>query len=192
VNQARFCQSCGTPSDTHSQASTSATVKASRRSRLPLYIVAAVASVTLLVVIGAMNSEPVKVTENKIGDTVSVGYWTYVCNGASWRQSIGSEYSRQIPDAEFLVVDLTILNNDKTASVLAPLKLVDEQGREYDESSKRMFMDSSFGLLKTLNPGVSSHGYAIFDVPHSKYALRVSGGFGSGESQSIALQYSPK
>jgi len=57
-------------------------------------------------------------TKHKIGDDVFVGYWAYRCDGARWQTSIGSEYTRQYPDAEFLVVDLAVRNDDKTASVL--------------------------------------------------------------------------
>jgi hypothetical protein len=85
-------------------------------------------------------------------------------------------------------VDLAIRNNDKSASVLAPVKLIDTEGREYDESSKGIFLDNSFGLLKKMNPGVSSRGYVVFDVPRGKYALKVSGGYTSGQSALIDLQ----
>jgi len=93
----------------------------------------------------------------------------------------------ETPDAAFLVVDLDILNNDRTASTLPPLKLVDAQGREYDESSKRTFMPGAFDILKELNSGVSSRGYAVFDVPRGQYNLQVSGGFESGEHALVDL-----
>jgi len=54
-------------------------------------------------------------------------------------------------------------------------------------SLKAVFMDNSFGILKRLNPGVSSRGYVVFDVPTGKYALKVSGGFASGDSALIDL-----
>ena len=138
--------------------------------------------------INVSNASAESGTKHKIGDNVFVGYWAYRCAGARWQRSIGSEYTRQYPDAEFLVVDLAVRNDDKTASVLAPLKLVDAEGREYDESSKGIFMDNSFGMLKNLNPGVSSRGYAVFDVPRGKYELKVSGGFTSGATELIDLQ----
>ena len=132
-------------------------------------------------------SEPATVVHHKIGDSVTVGYWSYRCSSAQWRQSIGSEYSRQYPDASFLVVNLGIRNNDKTASVLPPVKLVDESGRVYDESSKGIFLENSFGMLKSLNPGVTSYGNIVFDVPNGTYSLKLSGGFTSGDSVYIDL-----
>jgi hypothetical protein len=98
----------------------------------------------------------------------------------------------EAPDAEFLIVDLYTRNNDRTASTLAPLKLVDALGREYEESSKGTFMPGTFDTLKQLNPGVSSRGYVVFDVPHGKYSLQVSGGFESGEHALIDLSPRPQ
>ena len=76
---------------------------------------------------------------------------------------------------------------DKTAISPPPVKLVDSDDREYDESSKGIIMQNSIGILKSLNPGVSSRGYVVFDVPAGKYALKVSGGFTSGASELIYL-----
>jgi len=64
---------------------------------------------------------------------------------------------------------------------------VDAAGREYDESSKGIFLDDSFGMLKNLNPGVTSRGNVVFDVPRGKYELKVAGGFTSGKSELIDL-----
>jgi hypothetical protein len=127
-------------------------------------------------------------THHKIGESISVGYWTYRCFSADWRMSIGSEYTKQYPDASFLVINMGIRNNDKTASVLPPLKLVDAQGREYEESSKGIFLEKSFGLLKNVNPGVTSYGDLAFDVPRGQYFLKASGGFTSGKNVLIDLQ----
>ncbi|MGA8605336.1 MAG: DUF4352 domain-containing protein [Candidatus Sulfotelmatobacter sp.] len=137
-------------------------------------------------------SSAVTPTTHRIGEEFSVGYWSYRCNGATWRPMIVSLGTTEAPDAEFLVVGLYIRNNDRTASTLPRLKLVDAQGREYDESSKGAFMPGVFDTLKQLNPGVSSGGYAVFDVPHGQYSLQVSGGFESGEHALIDLSRPPQ
>ncbi len=194
--QAQFCTSCGTPA--HSDTSAIGTTATTKKKGRWVYFVVAVG---LLLFMGMCSSafresttpstsasnSSTQVTEvrHQLGQDVFVGYWAYRCMSAQWRKSIGSEYTAQYPDARFLVVDLAIRNNDKTASTLPPVKLVDNEGREYDESSKGIFMDNSFGMLKSLNPGVSSRGYVVFDVPPGKYALKVSGGFTSGGSAII-------
>ena len=124
-----------------------------------------------------------------IGETVSVGYWTYRCNGAQWMSSLGSDFgSVEQPDAAYLVVDLTIRNDDRTASTRPPMKLIDTQGREFSESSKEYILDREIDDLKELNPGVSTRGYILFDVPpEGKYQLEVSGGFESDEYRFIDI-----
>ncbi|HLX82351.1 MAG TPA: DUF4352 domain-containing protein [Terriglobales bacterium] len=124
----------------------------------------------------------------ELGQEVTVGYWTYRCNKASWQPAIWSGYSSlETPDATFLIVDISIRNNDRTASTLPPLKLIDAQGREYKESSKGVLMPGRFDVLKELNPGVSSRGNVVFDVPHGLYKLQLSGGFYSAETATVNL-----
>ena len=130
---------------------------------------------------------PVAALTHKIGDSVTVGYWSYRVYGSQWKSSIGSEYTNESPDAAFLVIDIAIRNNDKSSSTLPSMKLVDPEGREYDESSKAWVQDGSFGLLKSLNPNVVSRGLAIFDLPRGIYKLKVSGGYTSGENALIDL-----
>ncbi len=138
------------------------------------------------------NSSPPSVSGadvKRINQTVTVGYWSYRVNGSRWADSIGSEFTREKPDAKFLVVDMIIRNNDNTASVLPPVKLVDAHGREFDESSKGILLDRSFGILKSLNPTVTSAGVVVFDVPPGKYWVKVSGGFGSTATEMIELEW---
>lgn len=136
----------------------------------------------------AANEPASSALTHRIGDPVTVGYWSYHVYGTQWKSSIGGEYMNQTPDAAFLVVDLAIRNNDKTSSTLPLLKLVDAEGREHDESDKSWIQENSFGLLKSLNPGVVSRGYAVFDVPKGDYNLKVSGGYASGEHTLIELR----
>lgn len=131
-------------------------------------------------------------THYKLDDDVSVGYWSYRCRSATWTSYLPIYRSLQSPDAAFLVVDLAVRNNDRTASVLPTLHLVDAQGREYDESSKGSLMQGSFDTLKTLNPGVSSRGYVVFDAPHGKYVLKLSGGLESVEYALVDLPGDPE
>lgn len=211
-----FCRSCGSPLEGRGKFCTNCGVQVGigsltvptppppppqRRTQAWVYVLVAVGVLFFVGLLAAVfsdnstnssspNQASSQTTKDKhrIGETVLVGYWAYRCDGVEWTNSIGSEYTREHPDAKFLVVDLSIRNNDKTASTLAPLKLVDSEGREYDESSKGVFLDNSFGIMKSVNPGVSSHGKVVFDVPSGRYALKVSGGFTSGESELIDLE----
>lgn len=123
-----------------------------------------------------------------LGQSVSIGYWSYRCDRAVWTGMLGNSFTAERANAAFLVLDLTVQNNDNSASTLPPLHLVDTEDRIYDESSAGMLNDGFFGPLEKLNPSVSKHGYVVFDVPRDReYKLQVSGGFESGKSELITL-----
>jgi uncharacterized protein DUF4352 len=123
-----------------------------------------------------------------LGQSVSIGYWSYRCDRAVWTSMLGNSFTAERANAAFLVLDLTAQNNDNSASTLPPLHLVDTEGRIYDASSAGMLNDGFFGPLEKLNPSVSKRGYVVFDVPRDReYKLQVSGGFNSSESELITL-----
>jgi hypothetical protein len=193
----QFCSSCGARHE-------SGNISAPKRpkSRLGAWIIGVLAIIFLIAALAhtdsgtdvsysESNSGPSQQVSNvvhKLNETVTVGEWSYKVTGVRWANSIGSDYAREYPDAKFLIIDLLIRNNDRTASALAPLKLVDSEGRQYDESDKSLFLDGSFGLLKNVNPGVTSRGFVLFDVPPGNYSLLVSGGFTSGKTTKIELE----
>jgi Domain of unknown function (DUF4352)/zinc-ribbon domain len=131
---------------------------------------------------------PAKPDTFSLKDTVHVGYWSYVVWDKEWQRTLDSGSFHKRADAEFLVLNMTVRNDDDTASVMPPFKLVDYEGREYDETSTAtLYLPGSFGLLKTVNPGVRADGYIAFDVPRGAYRLKVSGGFKSGKTALINL-----
>src|SRR5271157_468436 len=194
----RSCEKCGAPADSSATLSPSTPEQPTRNASRRIGIILVAVCVVLLFFAmmksptessTSKSSETSASVRHKVGEDVEVGYWSYICSGTSWKTSIGSYSMSEYPDAKFLVIDLMITNNDKTASVMPPIKLIDAEGHEYDESSKGVFVEHSFGMLKDLNPGVTSHGYVVFDVPPERaYALKVSGGFTSAETALIDLQ----
>jgi TonB family protein len=121
-------------------------------------------------------------------EAVNVGYWTYRCNGAAWRDVISTGFDVVRPDARFLVVDVSLVNNDKSESYRAPMKLIDGEGREFSESSESFELPNSLSALKSLNPSVATRGLVLFDIPPTgTYRLQVSGGFTSDEKVLIEL-----
>jgi hypothetical protein len=130
------------------------------------------------------------------GQDFTVGDWAYnVSSTGGWAPMISGIGARVVmPDAAFLLLDITVRNEDRSAGSWPPFKLLDSEDREYDQSSKGIFLINPFGvnqslnLATTLNPGVSRHGYAIFDVPRDRqYRLLVSGGYLSGKSALVAF-----
>lgn len=134
------------------------------------------------------SSVPVQVYNT--GETVHVGYTSY-CVWRSWwsKRLSDNKFFDDRPDAMFLFVELTVRNDDKKARSIPPFELVDENGAEYEASSKAWAVDGSIGVLESLNPSVQKKGFIVFDVPtNHEYRLKVSGGYWSAEDAFIALE----
>lgn len=124
----------------------------------------------------------------KEGDTVSVGYTSYSVWRSWWSKRLNNQYLDNRPDAMFLFVELTVRNNDKKARTIPPFNLIDENGAEYETSSKAWSVDNYIGALDSLNPSVQKQGNIVFDVPTNRtYKLKVSGGYWSSEDAFILL-----
>ncbi len=151
--------------------------------------------VWILYQIGAFGDIRSAVTEptlHNMHDDFRVGYWGYRVEQMSEPQSLGYGASLEKPDGKFVVVFLTVQNNDTTASALPSPILKDGEGREH--SSKLVFgsgLPDEDLTIKTLNPGVSKRGYFIFDIPRDAHDLDLqlilSGGHQSGERAAVNL-----
>ena len=104
----------------------------------------------------------------------------------------GDSFLNQVPNAKYLFVNLSVVNNDTKARVIPPFKLVDDQGAEYEADARGFLLSGSIGLLESLNPSVGRLGFVVFDVPPDKnYRLELSGGFWSKESAFVKLEPAP-
>jgi len=138
---------------------------------------------------GSPSVEGPAATGYKIGETAHVGYTSYAVWKAFYKNKLSENpYLDQPPDATYLFVDLTVRNDDKQARTIAPFKLVDENGAEYETSAKAWSVEGSIGVLDSLNPGVEKKGYIVFDVPRGKhYKLVISGGYWSSDKALVDL-----
>jgi Domain of unknown function (DUF4352) len=195
-----FCSSCGTRIGAAPVAAGAVSAK-----KKPSFLAKAFAAIVMIFValiglgllVGPSNSSSgssaVATADatpalHKIGDTVHVGYWSYQVNGFHWTPVVGDGMMAERADARFIIVDLIIRNDDRTASTMPKIVLVDSEGREFDQSSKGMFLDGAFGVLKQVNPGVESSGHLVFDVPPGQYTIKLSGGIESSERALVALE----
>ena len=105
----------------------------------------------------------------------------------SAKDSVGdNQFSIAKPQGVFKLVGLNIANNQKDAITItsANFKLIDDQGREFSDSSEAgmAFAVSSNKVesfsFKQLNPGMSIDGVIAFDVPKDAkgFKLKASGG----------------
>lgn len=147
----------------------------------------------LMVIILIGNAEANETKIYKEGDVVNIGYTSYNVFKLKWTDRLSNNpYLNQKPDAMFLLVGLIVTNNDKKARSIAPFKLIDENGAEYETSDKAWAISSVIGPLTSLNPGVKKKGVIVFDIPmEHKYKLKVSGGYWSTENAFIQLSPKP-
>lgn len=111
------------------------------------------------------------------GDAVPAGYLGYKVF-ASWFSDRGAESS--------LNVDLAIVNTDKKERAVAPLKLVDETGKEYALSEKSPAKGEGVLKIGKISPNVSKRVVALFDVPKGhEYKLKIQGFSATDEVQIV-------
>lgn len=124
-----------------------------------------------------------------LGETISVGYMSYCVWNAWWSDQLSKNvFLDDKPDAEFLFIELSVRNNDNKARTIPPFLLIDQNGAEYNTTSKAWQVDGGLGLLVDLNPSVTKRGKIVFDIPRNRhYKLIVSGGFWSLDRAIIDL-----
>jgi hypothetical protein len=124
-----------------------------------------------------------------MGETVHVGYTSYCVWKASYIDRLSDNpFLNEKADASYLMIELTVRNNDAKARTVPPFELVDENNAQYETSSKAWAVDNVLGVMESLNPGVSKQGRLVFDVPDNhQYRLKVSGGYWSSENALIEI-----
>lgn len=130
-----------------------------------------------------------------IGDAITVGYFTYKVNNITYRESIGAPYFRKTADGIYLVVDLTITNNDRETRTLdnSMFSLYDNYGYEYECSDDVLVAMTSENkeliFIKKFPPRIPKNSQVVFEVPNSKalYKLKISGGFWTNKYDYILL-----
>jgi hypothetical protein len=145
---------------------------------------------------GGSEPEPSRPTilqtlpHHQMGETFSVGYWTYRCDAVRWSEFLGNGNSGMgRPDSAFAVIYLMMRNEDDSASTLPPLTLVDADAQEYEPSPKAVLQKDALDLGNIkLDPKTFTSGSVIFDVPTGRrYYLKVSGGYWSNKDALIDL-----
>jgi hypothetical protein len=171
-----------------------------------LFTLAIVGIISIILVLGCKSSsrsesnDPAAQSEQKsntghpTGENLKVGYMEYkVFDSWFTNQLSDRSYQNVPPDAQYLVVDLQMQNDDKEQRTVPGFKLVDENSAEYGTTDKAWGTEGSVGVFQDLNPGVAKRGLVIFDVPtNHKYKLKVSGGYWATDEALIDLAPSTK
>lgn len=130
-----------------------------------------------------------------IGETISVGHFAYTVNSIRYKKTVGDSYFNETADGIFLLINISIKNiSDETRTIDSScFTLVDDKGREYEyaiDASNVLEVNGSKSLfLKQCQPGISTKGTLIFEVPEKQdYYLVLSGSFWGGNTKRVLLK----
>ncbi|WP_455683751.1 DUF4352 domain-containing protein [Thomasclavelia sp.] len=132
--------------------------------------------------------------EYKIGEVAKVGEVDYLINNVEVTKKIGSEYVNTTAQDTFLIIDISITNNEKESLSVADtfFKLLNGENEYSADSTGAIYLNDSSIIFKELNPGVTLQGKIVFDVPESvatanETKLQVQTGVWGSEKDVISL-----
>lgn len=140
--------------------------------------------------LGDLESHLEPPTRQSKYETFKVGYWEYRINRVTELPTLGKGDFLRRANGRFVVVFLTVKNNDSSPSTLPGPQRKDTMNRQHSsEIVIETDLPANDLTLTTLNPGVAKSGYFIFDVPDDARGLDLilSGGVRSGEKAIVAL-----
>jgi hypothetical protein len=126
---------------------------------------------TLGLVLACGNGKPKPPPKpGKVGTPLVMNGWTATIHGTSTRRSVGSKIVNHAAGegAELRLVDLTVENTGKKATVLAGAVFFrDAEDREYGPTPGCMFALGKEGLggLEQIQPGLKKRGKVCYEVP---------------------------
>lgn len=134
---------------------------------------------------------------HQVGETFTVGSGEYqveyTVENVRTTDRIGGEFGAEA-DGEFVVVELSMENTaDESFTVSSNrYQLVDGQDRAYDVDSESVFYLDDPVAFEQLNPGVSTSGAIVFDVPTDqsvrRLQIRPAGAFSSARTHAVVLE----
>lgn len=141
-----------------------------------LLFIIAICVVIVVTVIGLGVHRAVREVSNRnvvkvaVGQSAGTGDLSIMVNG--WQPSRGDEMTKPGPGNQFIVVDLSITNNDtgsKSVSTLAQMSIRTPSG--YDYSQAAYFPEPKFPDGDIL-PGQTARGKVAFEVPANIGTMR--------------------
>jgi hypothetical protein len=132
---------------------------------------------------GTFRTSP---TVHPMGQPVQVGPLIYTILEAEWSEQLGDPPSVRTPQQRFLEIRLSVTNSGAGPSGVPALRLVDAQGRTYEELSDGEGLREWLGYLRSVKPAQTERGRVLFDVPVGAYRLRLAND-ADPENEKVAL-----
>ncbi|MGO1509832.1 MAG: DUF4352 domain-containing protein [Actinomycetaceae bacterium] len=123
---------------------------------------------------------------SQVGVPVEVGDLELTVTGVEpGIASVGDQFLGAQAQGQFVRVDLTIANTGDRAETFweNDAVLVDTEGRQHSTSSDSIYLEDTSWLLTEINPGNTTNGALLFDIPADAEVdlLQVSAGLFSGD-----------
>jgi len=140
-----------------------------------------------------IKQEEVSAKNYKIGDEMQIGNLTYEVEGTDVRHTVGDKYINKKAKGQYLVVKVSVTNNDKDDRVIdnSIFQLVDKDGIIYEPDAEvdTYVNDDSMFFYDKISPKLTKTGYIAFDIadPNVEYDLIVTGGMLSNDEAIINL-----
>jgi len=123
----------------------------------------------------------------RLGEKVHVVPLIYNVFETTWQGQIGEGPQARMPAHRFLVLHLTVVNSGAEVLSVPPFRLIDEAGRNYDESMEGQGIPQWIGMIRNLKPANTLEGKAVFDVEPKSYRLKLDDGSESGKLTMVDL-----
>ena len=125
-----------------------------------------------------------------LGEQVEAGTLAYTVLEAKWRAQIGEGSDVRVPEHRFLVVHFTVTNSGARDMMAPALTIVDQSGRNYDESMDGRGVPSWLGIIRKMKPAETLDGAILFDAEPKSYKLKLDDGSGISPSMvELPLQF---
>jgi hypothetical protein len=122
------------------------------------------------------------------GDAVPAGYLGYKVFASWFSDHASQQAGKQSGSGNYLYIDLAVVNTDKKERAVAPMKLIDETGKEYALSEKSPSTGEGVQKIGKISPSVSKRVIALFEVPKGhEYKLKIQG-FSAADEVQITLK----
>jgi len=124
------------------------------------------------------------------GEAVPAGYLGYKVLRSWFSDHLSQKDGKQPASGNYLNIELAIVNTDKKERELAPMKLIDETGREYALSGKSATIENDVAKVGKVGSNQSKRAVALFEAPQGhQYKLKIQGFSASDE---VEINLSPE
>ncbi len=146
-----------------------------------------VAGVVLAFMLTACGEKAAPVKYARMGEAIVLGDVEHAVLVADWRGSIGEGPSARVPENQFLVLRIALSNEADRPAEMASLRLIADDGTEYEELADGSGLADWLGLVRTLSAKESRNGDVLFDAPRGVYKLKLAEHSADGDEINVAM-----